>query len=218
MSSDNRLYVLDGDVDTAVVAEWEASRRETIRRGLVVGGISVISATAIPLLLRVRNAFAQSEGDAAILESATGLEQIAVFSYQAAIDSGALDKDVTKVAELFRDQEQEHADGLGTALEALGGTRPAKPMDVKAVDEVLAGLGISNGLQTLKDQAGIAMFAIELETAAVAAYYDAHQKLQDAKLLQTGASIMANEGQHLVVLRQALGKPAVPNAFETGKA
>jgi len=29
---------------------------------------------------------------------------------------------------------------------------------------------------------------------------------------------MANEGQHLVVLRQAVKQDPVPNAFETGKA
>jgi hypothetical protein len=28
---------------------------------------------------------------------------------------------------------------------------------------------------------------------------------------------MANEGQHLVVLRQILHRPPLPNAFETGK-
>ncbi len=53
---------------------------------------------------------------------------------------------------------------------------------------------------------------------AVAAYYEAHQKLQDAKLRQTGSSIMYNEGQHLVILRQALNQNPVPNAFETGEA
>jgi rubrerythrin len=61
-------------------------------------------------------------------------------------------------------------------------------------------------------------FAIALEESAVAAYYDAHQKLKDPKLLQAGASIMANEGQHLVVLRSVAKKNPVPNAFETGKA
>ena len=59
-------------------------------------------------------------------------------------------------------------------------------------------------------------FAIELETAAVAAYLDAHRELVEAKLLQTGASIMASEGQHLVVLRRAVGQDPVPAAFETG--
>ena len=51
---------------------------------------------------------------------------------------------------------------------------------------------------------------------AVAAYYDAHGKLKDPKLLATGAQIMANEGQHLAVLRPLVNQPPVPDAFETG--
>jgi hypothetical protein len=35
--------------------------------------------------------------------------------------------------------------------------------------------------------------------------------------LKTGAQIMADEGQHLVVLREALGRNPAPNAFETGQ-
>jgi hypothetical protein len=51
----------------------------------------------------------------------------------------------------------------------------------------------------------------------VAAYHDAQAKLVEAKLLQTGASIAASEGQHLVVLRQAARRPPVPHALETGQ-
>jgi rubrerythrin len=69
----------------------------------------------------------------------------------------------------------------------------------------------------LKSQADVANFAIELELAAVAAYYDAQRKLVEGKLLQTTASIMANEAQHLVVLRQAAKQDPVPDAFVTGE-
>jgi rubrerythrin len=193
-----------------VIAEFERDRRDLLRRGIAVGG-AALAATSIPLLLSVRTAFAQADGDAGILESAVGLEQVAVFAYTAAIDSGLLDRRIEDVARLFRDQEQEHADALITALRDLGGTPPPKPRSAADVDAAVEGLG------DVRSQADVANFAIELETAAVAAYYDAHQKLRDAKLLQTGASIMANEGQHLVVLRQAVRKPPVPNAFETGE-
>lgn len=202
----DQLVIRDGDVETAVIAEYEATRRDALRRGIAMGG-AVLAATSIPLLLGVRNAFAQSEDDATVLAAAIGLEQTAVVAYDTAARSGLLDRATTGVAELFRDQEQEHADGLTTALEALGGSAPEPP----TADSI-------EGLGGLRSQEEVANFAIELETMAVAAYYDAHQKLQDAKLLQTGASIMANEGQHLVVLRQAVGKDPVPNAFETGEA
>lgn len=210
--SSSRLQILDGEVDTAVVAEYEASRRDIIRRGLAAGGAAVLTATAIPLLLGVRNAFAQAEGDAAILKAAVGIEQIAVFAYGRAVASGRLDPETKLVAELFGQHEQEHADALTAALETLGGNAPAKPTSLADLDAVQRGLGQA------RDQAAIANFAIELEMSGIAAYYDAQLKLKDAQLLQTGASIMANEGQHLVVLRQAVDKPAVPNAFETGEA
>jgi rubrerythrin len=205
----DKIIISDGPVDTAVVADYERTRRELMRRGLVAGG-AVIAASSVPLFLRVTKAFAQADGDAAILEAAVGLEQTAVFAYTAAAGSGKLDPATTKVAKLFAAQEQEHADGLTAALEALGGSAPPKPTgpeDVEGLAEAAA-----------KGQAAIARFAVELETTAVAAYYDAHGKLKDPKLLSTGASIMANEAQHLVVLRQALGANPSPDAFVTGES
>jgi len=52
---------------------------------------------------------------------------------------------------------------------------------------------------------------------AIAAYYEAQQSLRRAEFLQTAAAIMANEGQHLALLREALHREPVPNAFETGQ-
>lgn len=204
----DRLVVHDADVDTATIAEYEATRRDAVRRGLAFGG-AALAASSIPLLLGVRNAFAKADGDAAILEKAVGLEQTAVFTYTAAVATGKLGGPATAVAKLFAKQEQEHLDGLSAALKDLGGALPVPP---KAVADIA---GLTAAARSAK---GILSFAIELETMALAAYYDAHKKLSDAKLLQTGAQIMANEGQHLVVLRTALGRNPVPNAFETGVA
>lgn len=201
------IRIADGDADTPLVAAFERDRRDLIRRGIGIGGV-VVAASSIPLLWSVRNAFAAGGPDAEILLSAVKLERIAVLVYTVAIDSKLLTPAFTRVAETFRDHEREHADALTTALTDLGGT-PAP--EVADIDSVVKGIG------DLKSQADVANFAIELELAAVAAYYDAQRKLIDAKLLQTGASIMANEAQHLVVLRQAVKQAPVPNAFETGK-
>ena len=199
------LIIRDGEADTAVIAEYEATRRDALRHGIAVGGI-VIGATAIPTLLRIRNAFAQGGGDAKVLASAIRLEQTAVVAYDTVAKSGLIQGKVRRIAELFRDQEQEHADGLRTALQALGGEAPAPPERQKV-----------RGLSGLRSAADVASFAIELETMAIAAYYEAHAKLKDPKLLATAARIMANEGQHLAVLRPLVNKPAVPDAFETGQ-
>jgi rubrerythrin len=200
------VHIADGDVDTVVIAEYERTRRELVQRGLAAGG-AVVAAGAIPFFLRVRNAFAQAGDDKAVLEAAVALEQQAVFAYTAAADSGKLGKS-EPVARLFAAQEQEHADGLTRALRDLGGSpppKPAAPDEVPGLKEAAAGNAVD-----------ITNFAVELETMAVAAYYDAHGKLKAPKLLATGASIMANEAQHLVVLRQALGKNPSPDAFVTG--
>jgi rubrerythrin len=205
MRDPDRLTIEDGDVDTAAIAAYEATRRDAVRRGLARGG-AAIGAALVPTLLSVRNAFAASGGDAAILASAIKLENTAVAAYAAAVKSGLLTPPVRRAAVLFGRQEAEHAAALTAALKALGGTPPTGT-DVK----LLARL---KGVRTQKQ---VLEFAVELETMAVAAYHDAARRLQGARLLQTGAQIMSNEGQHLVVLRQALGKDPVPNAFEAGK-
>lgn len=205
------MRIVDGDADTTLVAEFERDRRALLRRGLGFGG-AVVAASSIPLLWSVRTAFAAGAGDdGEILASAIRLERIAVLAYGVAIDSKLLSPALVRVARRFRDHERAHADVLTTALTDRGGTPPPAPA-VRDVDGVVKGVG------DLRSQADVARFAIELELAAVAAYYDAQRRLVDAKLLQTGAAIMANEAQHLVVLRKAAEQPPVPHAFETGAA
>jgi ferritin-like protein len=205
-----RVVIVDGDASTAEIAAFERDRRALLRRGFGLGG-AALAASSIPLLWWVRTAFADSKADAAILEKAITLERVAVLAYETAIDSRLLSASVLRIARRVRAHEQAHADALTTALTNLGsGTPPAPPRGVADVDKVAEGLG------DVKSQADIVTFAIELEMATVAAYFDAHAKLAEPRLLQTAASIMACEGQHLVALRRAAGKDPVPQAFETG--
>jgi rubrerythrin len=204
--TDDRLVITDGDADTDAVREYEATRRQLVRRGLRLGGLTV-AASGVPTLLRVGRAFAQGGGDAKILEAAIRLEQTAVIVYDQAAQSGKLQPAVRDAARLFRDQEREHASSLSAALQALGGKPPAEPDFTHLRQPNRPG-----------GQKEILEFAVAIEEMAVAAYYEAQQKLRDAKLLSTGAAIMANEGQHLVVLRQTLKRNPVPGAFEPGKA
>ena len=206
-----RVAIVDGNADSAAIGCFERDRRELLRRGFSLGG-AAIAAAWIPLLLSVRNAFADSDGDLPILERAITLERTAVVAYDELIGGGRLGGGLLRVARRFRAHEQEHAEALATALTDLGGTPPQPPKGVGAVDEVV------EGLRDVRARGDAVSFAIELETAAVAAYHDAHARLVEGKLLQTAASIMANEGQHLVVLRGAAGAPLVPNALERGEA
>jgi rubrerythrin len=203
--TEDRLVITDGDADTDTVREYEATRRDLVRRGLRLGGLTV-AASSVPTLLRVGRAFAQGGGDAKILAAAIRLEQTAVVVYDDAFRSGKLQPAVRDMARLFRDQEHEHASSLIAALQALGGKPPVEPGRTHLRQPNRAG-----------GQKEILEFAVALEEMAIAAYYEAQQRLRDAKLLSTGATIMSNEGQHLVVLRQTLKRNPVPGAFETGK-
>jgi hypothetical protein len=204
-----RVVIADGDAGSAEIAAFERDRRALLRRGFTLGG-AAIAASSIPLLWSVRTALADAKGDGPILATAIELERVAVIAYGAMIDSGLLSPSLLAVARRFREHEQQHAGALITALNDLGSAVPDPPTGVADVDKVVKGLG------DLKSQADVLSFAIELETAVVAGYYEAHSKLLDGRLLQTGASIMASEGQHLVVLRTALRRDPVPNALETG--
>ncbi|HEY3188553.1 MAG TPA: ferritin-like domain-containing protein [Solirubrobacteraceae bacterium] len=198
MTSD-RLVIRDGDVDTAVVAEYERSRRELVRRGMVAAG-AALAASTIPLLARVRNAFAQADDDAAILRAAIEIEQAAAEAYQRS------QSQLGGLARLFRNHERQHLAALTVALRQMGGTPPSP--DVQAQLKGLA------GASSKRDRA---VFLIDLENAAVRAYEDAHRALRDARLMQTATTILGNEAQHLVVLRQLAGRPPVPSAFERGR-
>ena len=205
-----RIAIADGPADTAQVAAFERDRRELVRRGLGLGGTAV-AASAIPLLLAVRNAFAVTDTDRKILEQAITLEHLAVLAYDRILGGGLLDRRLERQVQVLRGHEQQHAGALAKALTDLGGTPPPPPTGVQAVDRVVKGLG------DVGTRADALSFAIELELAAVAAYHDAQPRFVEARLLQTVASIAGAEGQHLVVLRQAARQPPVPNAMETGR-
>jgi rubrerythrin len=203
------IAIADGDADTAQVAAFERDRRALLRRGLGLGG-AVVAASSIPVLLAVRDAFAAGDDDTTLLTKAITLEHVSVLAYDTILGRGLLSGRVEALTRTLRGHEQQHADTLTTALTDLGGTPPPAPAGVADVDAVVKGLG------DIKTEADVLAFAIALETAAVAAYYDVQAKFVQSKLVQRGAAIMAAEGQHLVVLRQAARRPAVPAALETG--
>jgi rubrerythrin len=140
--------------------------------------------------------------DADILNSALELEYTAIAAYTAG--AKLLKGDVLAAGEEFLAQEQEHADGLVTAITDLGGM----PVEPKMDDEY--------DFPKLTSQEDVLNFATELENAAIAAYVDAIPKLTEPELRVTAAQIVTNEAEHVSVLLGALGEPQVPDAFVTG--
>ena len=145
------------------------------------------------------------ESDAAdveILNSALDLELMAVAAYKAG--AMLLTGEVLAVGRQFLEHEQEHADGLATAIKDAGG-RPnrSKP---------------SYDFPQLKSQTDVLRFAVDLENTAIAAYIDALPKLGKGDLRATASAIVANEAEHVAVLLGALGEQQVPDAFVVGRA
>jgi hypothetical protein len=185
----------------------EGTRRDLVRRGLSGAG-AVLASGAVPSLIGTAPAFADAGDDAAILESAIAVEQAAVLAHATGYRSGLLEKPVAAIAKLFAEQGREHVEALAGSLLELGGTVPEPPV----VADV-------EGLAAVRSQTDFLNLAVELENIGVAAYGQAQRKLESADLLHMATQISANEGQHLVVLRQALGAgaaEAVPVAFEAG--
>jgi rubrerythrin len=196
---------LAGIADAAT--EPDTTRREAMRRGLTAGG-ALAAALTVPLLLRTQSAFAQAESDTEILEAAATAEAEAVVIYETMAESGLLRGPVGEIITLFGNQEEEHFNALVRLLEDMGGEEPEKP-EPAAIE----------GLGGLIGEPQMLSFAIDLENRLIKEYVEAFQNLTDPEALKTTSQIMSNEGQHLVMLRLALGASPVdlvPSAFETG--
>jgi hypothetical protein len=109
-------------------------------------------------------------------------------------------------AQQFRAQEQEHVDATTKTLRGIGGEADPAPETIEA--------------DNLKTRADSLEFLYEMESATLDAELGAVGKLTVDWSRPLLASMAANNAQHLVRLRQALGAtPAqtVPSAFETGE-
>jgi hypothetical protein len=105
----------------------------------------------------------------------------------------------------FRADEQEHTNAIVRALRRLGEEATPEEEEVE-----------SEGLET---QADALEFLYEVENASIAYDLKAIAKLDSPTPRSLIGSIAANQAQHLVVLRGALGADAaesIPEAFEDG--
>ena len=147
--------------------------------------------------------FKDKGGDAEALNEVLGRQLGAVEAYGRTLP--LLHGAALAGAREFRAQEQEHVDAIVKALHGLG---------EKAVPETEAIEG--DGLKT---EADALAFLYELESASVAYDLRAISHLTYPWPRSLLGSIAANQAQHLVLLRRALGADAaasIPGAFEDG--
>jgi hypothetical protein len=141
--------------------------------------------------------------DAETLNSVLAREQAAVRAYERTLP--LLHGAALASAREFRASEQEHVDAIVKALRGLGEKAEPEAEEIESED--------------LKTQAAALGFLYEVESVSVAYDLRAISHLTAPWPRSLLGSIAANQAQHLVLLRRALGADAaesIPGAFEDG--
>lgn len=142
-------------------------------------------------------------GDGAVLNQILGRQEAAVVAYQGAMRW--LREPFLDLAREFKAQEEEHVDATLKALRGVGQRAEPEPEQIST--------------RHLRSQADALAFLYELERATIEAENSAIGELTEPAARLVLAATMANQAQHLVWLRRALGaKPVetVPAPFENG--
>jgi hypothetical protein len=150
----------------------------------------------------------EKEADVELVDTAIARELATVDAYGHGLSlPGSAD---TAVLREFRAQAQEHVDALAKAIRGLGGKVDSEKVDGER--EALDYTGVESRHDFLA-------FACERESRGVAGDLSEVSKLSTPWPRSLLGSIAANQAQHLVLLRQALGVgglASVPEAFESG--
>jgi rubrerythrin len=150
---------------------------------------------------------AAMSGDVVVLRTASSIEELAVAAYQIAIDSGLVTTPaVVDAAKLFQSQHMEHSQLFQAATTTAGGTpfAEANPAVLAALQPTIDGL---------KDEQGILLLALDLETAAAQTYQSNVGTVTDVSLNKALMSVGGVEARHAAVLAGVLGQNPVPRSF-----
>ena len=139
--------------------------------------------------------------DVGVLNSALAIELHSAAAYTAAIPllSGRTQKD----AKQFLSQDLSHASRLSGIIKQAGG-------------EAVEPLGSYN-LGSPRNESELLMLLHSVEGTVVAGYLQAIPRLSDGIVRAVVASILANDAQHMSVLRTRLRLPPVPSALVSGR-
>jgi hypothetical protein len=180
-------------------------RGRPVRRALLLGVTFLLLAVALGACGGGGSSgSSDKERDVRTLNEILGRQLAAVAAYAEVLPT--LHGPDLAAAQQFRAQEQEHVDATTKTLRGIGGEADPAPETIEA--------------DNLTTRAESLEFLYEMESATLDAELGAVGKLTVDWPRPLLASMAANNAQHLVRLRQALGaKPleTVPSAFETGE-
>jgi len=153
-------------------------------------------------------------GDLAVAALAASLENLAVQTYQAALDAatagklGTVPPAVATFAMTAQSQHKDHAGAWNSILTNAGKT------PITGVDKTVKDAVVTPGLAAVKDVPSLAKFALTLENSAAATYLNAIQNaLMASSAIKIAATIQPVEMQHAAILNFLLGTYPVPDPF-----
>jgi Ferritin-like domain len=178
------------------------------RRGLLRAAGAGLTAAIVAgcggkqtLKSEVHNSRPILDTDVNVLNQLLNLEYMAIAAYTAG--TPLLSPATVKAGQLFLNDELFHAGALAGWIKAAGGM-PIEPAP-------------SYDLGHPRTSRQVLQVLHEIENAQITAYLAALPRLAPSMVQQSVAAIVANDAQHVAVVRAALGQPAVPSAFVTGR-
>jgi len=181
----------------------ERPSRRTLLGTAVMGGAALLSACgrANPLHQRIKKAGKVPLADIPLLQGMLDLELMMIAAYTAG--SPLLDLDTAKAARQFLLQELAHAGELtGLIREAH-----VKPHEAKQY----------YNLGHPQTSAEVVQLLHRIEAALITSYQLTIPRLQSPLIRGALSTILANDAQHIAVLRSALGGQPVPSALVSGR-
>jgi hypothetical protein len=148
---------------------------------------------------------AEESADAELLDHVLGRQEAAIAAYALVIPK--LAPRLAQMAAYFRAQEQEHVDAL---LKAMRGLKSSAEPSEEAIETG----DLTSDRERLE-------FLYEVESATIDEELSAISSLEASWPRSLLSSTVANQAQHLTLLRQALGAgplASVPVPFENGTA
>ncbi|MEA2158907.1 MAG: hypothetical protein QOD66_1287 [Solirubrobacteraceae bacterium] len=177
-----------------LLGQWKAG----IGAGAMIGLVGCGSGSTKPNLRKLPRA--ARSADVVLLNQALDLEHEAIAAYTAGIP--LLDGRPKKAAQLFLQQELSHAGEMYGLVKQAGG-RPHKPKASYDLGHPSTSLEV---LRLLHD----------LEHRELRLYLGAITKLSPGTVRAAVAAVLANDAQHVAVLRSTLGMVPLPSPFVTG--
>jgi hypothetical protein len=189
-----------GGFDPDENRQFVEDRDRLMRAGLKTAGFLTAGGLGAALMAYLAQpAFAASDADIQILQTAASIENLAVATYGVALTlpfiGGSSANGVVKAFVMkTKDQHTEHGKAFNAAVKQLGGREQTEP------DPVLLTV-VNNAKPTLTGPGPVVDLALALEVGAQETYVANVSALQDASAKKVTASIMGVEAQHAAILR-----------------